>query len=218
MWINSISSRTIFIWDIHWCYDELMLLIEKINLQVGDIVYTTWDFINKWSRNSEVLNFLYNNRDKISSIIWNNESNLIDYIDWKWNRIYEPFEQLKKELKQKPELLYFLKNLPLFIEKDDFILIHWWIIPWKHLRDHTNREITRTRLLKNWQAWYELYPYNWKKIIYWHWAEKWLTIRNNTIWLDSWCVYWSKLTAYVLETWEIIQVTAKQVYEEIVIV
>lgn len=39
-------------------------------------------------------------------------------------------------------------------------------------------------------------------------------VRENTIGLDSRCVYGGQLSAYVLETSEILQVQAKQVYEE----
>ena len=58
--------------------------------------------------------------------------------------------------------------------------------------------------------------YKWKKkIIYWHRAEASLHITEKTIWLDSWCVYWKALTAYVLETWEIIQQSALDIYVNI---
>lgn len=40
-------------------------------------------------------------------------------------------------------------------------------------------------------------------------------IRDNTIGLDSGCVYGGELSAYILETAEIIQVSAKQAYQEI---
>ena len=54
-----------------------------------------------------------------------------------------------------------------------------------------------------------------KKIIYGHWAVEWLKIRENTIWIDSGCCYWKYLTAYILETGEIIQQKALDVYEQI---
>lgn len=36
-------------------------------------------------------------------------------------------------------------------------------------------------------------------MIYGHWARKGLTIRNNTIGLDSGCVYGKFLSAFILE-------------------
>jgi len=59
--------------------------------------------------------------------------------------------------------------------------------------------------------WYSFYKGQ-KPVIYGHWAAAGLTVRRHTIGLDSGCVYGNQLTAYVLETGEIIQVQAKKVY------
>ena len=40
-------SRTIFIGDVHGCYDELMDLCKKIDLQEVDYLYFVGDLINK---------------------------------------------------------------------------------------------------------------------------------------------------------------------------
>jgi len=60
--------------------------------------------------------------------------------------------------------------------------------------------------------WYLYYDENNKPIIYGHWAENGLQIRSNTIWLDSWCATGWKLSAYILETWEIFQIQAHRQY------
>jgi len=209
------KSRTIFIWDIHWCYDEFKLLIKKLSIEKNDRVFLTWDLINRWPKNYKILKFLYKNREQYRSVIWNNEINFLRYIEWKYNKSNKIFKNLKKKIYKKETfyLLWYLENLPKYIEEENFILIHWWLNPKKTINEQDVDEITRIRLF-NWKPWYSFYKWK-KKIIYWHWAENWIQLRKNTIWIDSWCVYWNFLTAYILETWEIIQQSALKTYEKV---
>lgn len=81
-------------------------------------------------------------------------------------------------------------------------------------------------MLRNWNTekscignkehtpWYEIYIGT-KKVVYGHWGAQRLMVRENTIGIDSGCVYGGELSAYILETSEIVQVPAKQTYEAI---
>jgi hypothetical protein len=116
-------------------------------------------------------------------------------------------------LEENPEILEYLKSLPLYIEEDNFILIHLWLKPNKKVEDHTAEELTTLRVI-NKKPWYKLY--NWeKKVIYWHWAHQWVNIRKNVIWLDSGCCFWWFLSAYILETEELIQIASLDQYSHI---
>lgn len=210
-------KRNIFIWDIQWCYKEFKLLLKKLEITNKDKIYLVWDLINKWPKSYKVIKFLYKNQEQFKSVIWNHEVNFLTWLKWEnitnieENKI--EFEKLKRKFEKHPKIFNFFENLPKYIEEEDFILIHWWLIPWKTLEEHTLNEITRTREY-NWKPWYEYYEWE-KKVIYWHRAINWLKIWKNTIWLDSWCVYWKFLTAYILETWEIISQNALKIYYEI---
>ncbi len=191
------NKRTIFIWDIHGCYDEFKLLIKKLDIQPNDIVYLVWDIINKGPKSFKVLNFIYKNRDQYKCILWNHEVWFLNYIDG-WDIKYESFKQLEKEIKKKnPELIWYLKSLPTYIETNDFLMIHGWLIPWKKPCEHELDEITRLREYR-WKPWHSYYTWD-KLIIYGHWAVQWFHRTHNTIWLDTWCLYGKKLTAYILE-------------------
>ncbi len=210
-------KRTIFIWDVHGCYKELKLLIEKLDLQEKDEIYLTWDLINWWPKSYKVLKYMYKNKDKIKTVAWNNDLGFIEWYDSKWekyNHQYSKkiFEKLKKKIIEKETyyLIDYIRELPLYIEKENFILSHAGIIPWKELNQHTKEELTNIRKIE-WEPWYNHYKWK-KKIIYGHLAKNWLTIKKNTIWLDSWCVYWKWLTAYILETGEIYSQTSKDLY------
>jgi hypothetical protein len=205
------KQRTIFIWDVHWCYKELKLLLKKINLQENDKVYLVWDLICKWPKGYKVLKFLYKNKEQFKYVLWNYEMIFLDWLNWKpceYN--IKDFEILKEKLEKHDEILEYLKKSPLYIEEENFILIHWWLIPWKNIKDHKIEEITKLRDYM-WKPWYEYYSWD-KKIIYWHRGTEWIKISKKTIWLDSWCVYWKWLTAYILETWEIISQSALDTY------
>ena len=172
-------KRTIFIWDIHWCYDELKLLLKKINLTTKDKVYFTGDYINKWPKSFKVLKFLYKNREQFSWVLWNHDYSFLKWLKWDIvNYWTKNFKKLKKKLNEHPEILEFYKNLPLYIKKDDFLLIHWWLNPNKKLKEQTPEEITTLRVI-NKKPWYNFYKEN-KKIIYGHWATQWVNIRKNS--------------------------------------
>lgn len=206
------KSRTIFIWDVHWCYSELKLLLKRLKLKKEDRVFFAWDIINRWPDSYKVLKYIYKNKFRFNCIKWNHEVNFSNWNKWsKYENDWDFIKLKKKIIKNKANyLIKYIEKLPLYIEEKDFILVHWWIIPNKKLKDHNEDEITRLREY-NWKPWHEYYKWK-KQVIYWHWAEESLQIKNKTKWLDSWCVYWKALTAYILETWEVIQQNALNIY------
>jgi hypothetical protein len=206
------KGRTIFIWDIHWCYDELKLLIKRLDIKTEDKVYCVWDLINKWPKSFKVVKFLYKNQEQYRAVIGNHEIDFLRWVDWDSSeKCIKSYKELKKKIEtKKPELMNFIRWLPKYIEWDNFILIHGGLIPNKELKDHSEYEIAYLREYE-WRPWYSYYNGE-KKIIYWHWVMDWLQIREKTIWLDSGCVYGWFLSAYILETNEIIWQKALAMY------
>jgi len=230
--------RNIFIWDIHWCFDEFLDLLKKIKYDVRkDKLYLTGDLINKWPKAFELIDFLVKNL-QIKSVIGNNEINFIRYLgdvgimgdfeDLKNNENYMSlvekglfdreygkenslFDEYLKQFSK--EHIEYLLSLPLYIEGKNWILLHGGLVPWKSLEKQSLDEITRIREY-DWKPWYEYYKWQ-KKIIYWHWAKDGLRFRNNTVWLDSGCVYGKQLSAHMLETNKIIQVPARNIYVKV---
>jgi len=205
------ENRTIFIGDVQWCYNELKLLIKKLKIQENDTVYFVWDIINKGPKSYKTLKYIYKNKKQFHCVMGNHEVNLLRYLNGEWyDDDSSDFEDLKEKFIKRPTLLEYIKNLPIYIEKENFILLHAWLIPGKKIENHTLDEITRTRDIDG-KPWYEYYTWK-KKIIYGHWAIDGIRIRQNTIGLDSGCVYGKMLSAYILETWEIIQQQALNLY------
>ena len=206
------KSRTIFIWDVHGCYDELKLLLKKLNIQKEDKVFFTWDMINKWPKSFKVIKLLYKNKEQFKCVKWNSEVDFLEWLDWKSKIKDNRFIELNNKIKEKwpKKYIKYIRDLPLFIDDRKFTLLHWGIIPNIDLKNHNANQITRLTEY-NWKPWYNYYAWT-KKIIYWHWAKDWLQTNNKTIWLDTWCVYWKALTAHILETGDFIQQTALNIY------
>lgn len=208
------KKRTIFIWDIHGCFDEFELLLDKLKITDKDIVYIVWDMINKWPKSWKVIKFLYKNQSQFKAIKWNHEIYFDKYIHWETygNDI---FEWLRHKFEKHPKIYDYFKNLPLYIESEDFTMIHWWLNPSKKLEEHHEDELTLIREIND-KPWFKQYNWN-KKVIYGHWALNGLNIYNNTIWLDWGCVYGRSLHAYILETWEIYTQQALKCYQDVFI-
>lgn len=46
--------------DIHGCYDELIRMLEKINLEDSDTLICAGDYVDKGPKNAEVLEWIMN--------------------------------------------------------------------------------------------------------------------------------------------------------------
>ncbi len=216
-------SRTLFIGDVHGCYDELIALTKKIWLTPDDHLYFAGDLINKWPQSIEVVEFV-RNRPNTWSVLGNHEYfPLISYSEvekiatesahlsdghksWVYAQ-YERSRDLREVIEQRWHREW-LTSLPHIIERDDFILVHAGLHP-----DHgldTPLEIATLIRLVDGKPWYESYTGT-KPVIYGHWAVDGLRIRPNTIGLDTGCCFGGHLTAYCLETREFWQVRANQI-------
>ena len=202
-------SRTIFIGDIHGCYDEFKLLLNKLSLTKEDTVYLTWDLILKWPKSIKVLKYA-----KKHDFLWvkgNKEYELLRAIE-SWVYFSREEEKLWEKIKTKyPELLEYLRSIPYYIDTEKFCLFHAGIVPEIEISNQWVETLCYLRQ-HHWIPWYKHYTGT-KKLIYGHWALDGLQINENTIGLDSWCVYGWELTAYILETSEVIQQKALKIHK-----
>jgi calcineurin-like phosphoesterase family protein len=190
--------RTIFIGDVHACYDELIALVHKICITPEDILYFVGDLVNKWPKSLEVVEYV-RTRPNTYCVIWNHEHTELDnpqYIETR--KILDIHGHTQ-----------WLKSLPHIIEDENFILVHGGLHP--DMWVHTPVEIATMIRVYQWKPWYAYYTGE-KIIVYWHWATEWLQIRTHTIWLDTWCCFGGFLTAYILETGDIYQERAHAMY------
>jgi serine/threonine protein phosphatase 1 len=213
--------RKIFIGDVHGCFRELMDLLKECDYNhKKDKLYFVGDLINKGPYSKKVLEFVYNSKAKV--VIGNHELGLIKLYDSKKNWGGSTLDLVLLSLGKEAKFwIKWMKKLPSFIEEDDFILVHAGLIPDKKPRERDREILARIRTwdgrgkdLNNEKhpPWYNLYKGK-KKVIFGHWAKKGIIFEKNLIGLDSGCCYGRKLSAYILEEDEIVQVSARRQYE-----
>lgn len=201
--------RTIFIGDVHGCLRELKELVDKLKITKKDRVILLGDLINRGPDPVGVVKFVYENQ--FECLMGNHEYEYLQNYDKE-----DTYIQLHSLLGE--ELHNWIQNRPFWIEEKNFLAVHAGIHPELPIESTKPYILLSIRTINGKYLsssdgipWYEFYK-NEKPIIYGHWAKKGLTIRNNTIGLDSGCVYGKFLTAFILEEKRIVQIPAKEVY------
>ena len=199
-------ARKIFIGDIHWCWDELQILLKRLNVSEQDELYFTWDYFTKGPKPVEVAQTILNCKAKVYWVQGNQDLVLREILEGK-----RPLGSLEGNLeivewfKANPEALRWFQNLPLILERDDFILVHAWIDPSKPLDQQDVETLVTVR------DWWKGYTWS-KTVVFGHDAAQGLVRTQNVIWIDTGCVYGAYLTGVVWESGEIYQVTALDYY------
>ncbi len=215
------SGRTIIIGDVHGCLEELDDLIIKVNYQPQrDSLYFLGDIINRGPYSKETYN-RYKDLKAIS-ILGNHEWYVIRNV--RDNRITKNVGRLQTEFGAAfSGFLNDIEQWPLFVENDEFILVHGGLAPGKSLKETAPHILTSLRTwdgkgenLKNPEntPWFELYTGS-KLVVFGHWAALEGVIRYNAIGLDTGCVYGKKLTALILPERTLVSVQAKKTYHPI---
>jgi serine/threonine protein phosphatase 1 len=208
------QKRTLFIGDVHGCYDELMMLCEKIVLTPEDHLYFVGDLIDKWPKSLEVLEFVHS-RPHTFSVAGNHEYFMMlgeeDVTTEDGRSEIRSVERYYSELKNiliESWWKDWIRALPIVIEKEDFIVVHGGIHPISGLS--ASPEVTTNIRVYQGKPWYEYYTGT-KKVIYGHWAAAGLRVTSNTVGLDTGCCFGGHLTAYCIETGEFWQMRAQAV-------
>ncbi|MBM2829830.1 MAG: symmetrical bis(5'-nucleosyl)-tetraphosphatase, partial [Gammaproteobacteria bacterium] len=124
---------TYAIGDIQGCYAEFLALLNKINFDVQkDCLWFTGDLVNRGPRSLEVLRFVKQLGATAITVLGNHDLHLLAVA--KSPSIHKrPKDTLDPilEASDRKELLYWLKNLPLFHHDDElgFTLIHAGLPP-----------------------------------------------------------------------------------------
>jgi serine/threonine protein phosphatase 1 len=204
--------RTIFIGDVHGCLDELRALVRKLGVTDEDRVICIGDLINKGPDSAGVVRYVYS--AGFECVRGNHDQSYCDAPGRPGNR------KVRKGISD--DVHEWFVNLPLYIKEKRFLAVHAGLPPEGKVCDVPADVLMNIR---TWSEdgclnrasdppWYALYRGK-RKIVYGHWAAQGLMLRKRTIGLDSGCAYGKQLSAYVLETGEIVQVNAGRAYESI---
>jgi hypothetical protein len=212
------ASRTIVVGDIHGCYDELMELLDKVNLERRDRVVSVGDLITKGPKSREVLE-LFMTDGRFSTVIGNHDLTLRR----RWNgedvELKPAQKETHKELKgEKDKYATFLNGLPFVIDLDTHLVVHAGLRPNVELHSQTTGDLTRLRTLgpdresEEGTPWYHVYNGE-KTVLFGHWPAEEPRRGPRAIGLDTGCVYGHTLTAYIIETDEFVSIPAGRAYD-----
>lgn len=215
------TKRTIFIGDVHGCFEELKELLKKVSFKRGeDRLIFLGDLINKGPYSKDVVDFV--RKGGYECLLGNHELGFLrsltdeKYFKKGFKKFYESFD----DERERQETIEWMKGLPLYIEEEDFICIHGGLQPGVSLSDQVPRVATRIRTwggdiedLDNdkdrpWHTFYE----GQKTVIYGHWAMQGIHETKNTMCLDSGCVWGEKLSALIWPEKILKQVKAHRQY------
>jgi diadenosine tetraphosphatase ApaH/serine/threonine PP2A family protein phosphatase len=211
-------GRTIVIGDIHGCYDELVELLGKLSVGPDDRVFAVGDLTVKGPKGREVLD-LFSNDSRFSSVVGNHDLALVRH--WRGEKVSLKSSQAKAfaELQTPDErYLRYLASLPLLINLDSHVVVHAGLRPGVPLNEQSPDDLLELRTLgKNRTArkgtpWYEVYEG--PTALFGHWPASRPRIGKHAIGLDTGCVYGGELTAYVMETGDLVSVGAAAVYDQ----
>ena len=216
--------RTLIIGDVHGCKDELEDLVEQFGFVYGtDRLFQTGDMI---TRGPDTLGALEFAKDLgIRHVLGNQEARLLQTIatgaklrkkrDWDFLNRMKGFEK---------EIVQHIRNWPVWIEEDDFFLVHAGFQPdVEHPTEMNPHVMLHVRTwdgqgvdMNNPQnpAWFEFGPWH-KTVVFGHWAERGLYLAEGFRGIDTGCVYGESLTGWCPEEDRIYQVPARKNYVEI---
>jgi hypothetical protein len=212
------TRRTIVVGDIHGCYDELRELLDRVALADGDRVVSVGDLIVKGERNREVLD-LFINDARFSAVIGNHDRAMLRH----WLRVEKmhnkAHKRARKELKPERErYLAYLASLPPMIDLGTHLVVHAGVRPNVPLSEQSIEDLTELRTLgldrtsREGVPWYEVYDGR-QTVLFGHWPSDEPRRGPRALGLDTGCVYGYRLTAYVVESGELLSVPARRAYD-----
>ena len=223
-------NKTFIVGDIHGCYDEFLKLLDKINYSPKNHrLILLGDIINRGPKSLEVLKWIKKNH--IEVVLGNHELAFLK--EAKSGVLRDSFKILKNQMgAQFSSWVNWMKSWPLYIEEDTYVVVHAGIVPDEHpsqsnphylvyIRQwdaekgvpvkRAKESLKRAEQDKMFPPWYTFYKGK-KLIIYGHWAEQGLKLRENTIGLDTGCVYGGHLSGLFLPSKKVVQVKALKAY------
>lgn len=211
-------NRTLVIGDIHGCYDELLDLVEKARLGECDRLVAVGDLITKGPGSRQVLE-LFASDTRFSSVAGNQDLAILRR--WRGEEV-ELTPQQKSALSELDEgherYALYLESLPFVIDLGEHLVVHAGLRPNVPLASQSVDDLTELRTLgedrtsRDGTPWYEEYKGT-KTVLFGHWPALEVRRSRRALGLDTGCVYGNKLTAYVIETGEVIDVPARRAYD-----
>jgi len=210
-------TRTIVIGDIHGCHDELLDLLAEVNFTATDRAVAVGDLIVKGPKSKEVLD-LFISDHRFSSVLGNHDLAVLNFLqgrDFKYSKAQkEASRDLQSDRKRYAD---FLSSLPLTIDLSSHLVVHAGVRPGVAPdRQETDdllelRTLGKHRTSRKGTPWYSIYDGE-KRILFGHWPSQQPRYGPHALGLDTGCVYGHRLSAYIVETGQLVSVPARHSY------
>lgn len=214
------DKRVIIIGDIHGCYLEFQALLDELNFSVEkDQLYLTGDILNRGPSPKKVYKLM--KKTKAISVLGNHELHVLRALRKQGIKRIERLSRLRDEFGSLfYEFIEDLQTWPLYIENDDFLLVHAGLVPGVPVEKTDPAHLTTIR---SWDGigenlkdpdnppWFDFY-FGSKLVVFGHWAALGGIVNKRVIGLDTGCVYGKYLSALVFPEKHIISVPAQEAY------
>jgi len=206
------AKRTIIFGDIHGCYEEWQLLLNKVGACKRDQIITVGDLCCKGPSTRKTLD-LAMSLPNLKCVMGNHDWFM--YQRWKAGTLTfvdEPYHRAAAQEMGSDigRYMKFISKWPLFLDLKECIVIHAGLRPDIPLKKQHPEDLMKLRKIDD-QPWYHFYTGS-KLIVHGHWAKQGLVVRDNVIGLDTGCVYGRELTCVILPERKIVTVRAKKTY------
>lgn len=210
--------RTLIVGDVHGCLQELKDLLRKMEHSASDRLIFVGDLIARGPDSRGVLRYVSDLNAEVICGNW--ELKLREDVE-KAGGVENLESEILEELEPDAEgWIRWIEEFPSYIEEEEFLVVHGGLIPGKHPSETAPRLLVNVR---TWDgegedldnpgdpAWYDLYTGD-RLVVFGHWAQRGLVVRENVIGLDTGCVYGNQLSAVELPARRIHQVEARTVH------
>jgi serine/threonine protein phosphatase 1 len=213
------KERTLIIGDVHGCLGMLQRLLEKIEWRPdSDRLIFLGDYVDRGEDSRGVVEYVLqisSTAERVDCLMGNHERILLDFVEGRdastfflnggtsTLNSYRAFQQGYENALIPEEHIRFLRSLKLWIELDDYYVVHAGLRPGLELEDQSQEDLLWIRdsfIFSN-------YPFR-KKIIFGHTPFSSPLVMENKIGLDTGAVYGNKLTCLELPSLKFYSVEA----------
>ncbi len=207
--------RLIVVGDVHGCYEELKLLLDKLSMAKSDVLVSVGDLICKGPLSDRVLDLVLS-LENFKAVIGNHELRFLN--EWRAGRKskIKPYdEETVRQMGDRLETyMRQISKWPFYLDFPECLVVHAGLRPGVVLEKQSMEDLTELRTIEpEDKPWYEYYKGS-KPVMFGHWVRREPLVRKNAVGLDTGCVYGGKLTAYVFPDKRCVSVQAKKIYRE----
>jgi hypothetical protein len=219
------DKRVILIGDIHGCWSEFQEILTKLAYQKKrDRLISLGDLIHKGPDSVSVVRYFIKN--ELEVLRGNHEDCLLKALLGEREMYPEATEILEHCGLSKKKLIAWLRAMPLYLKEKDFLAVHAGFSPWCKLSENKEQDYFTVRTADaeheklsskasgdGLEPWYKAFSDKRESdriVAFGHWAGPRIKHYKNMWGLDTGCCYGGKLTALVLPSQKLVQVSSHQ--------